>query len=149
MADPTLTNEFLIMIGDGGTPTEAFSWLCGAKARKAKFTNNTGETEVLDCSDPTGSPAALARWVVSQDTNLEISGNISVEALPTLRAWADGPDPKNIRIVIDETAANNGGYWGLAAILQELEFAQESATDKATFTATIVGATRRTWTDAT
>lgn len=148
MADPTLTSKFLIHIGDGATPTEAFAWLCGAKARSATFTNNTGETEVLDCDDPAGNPAVLQRWVMSQDTNIEISGNIAITAIPTLQAWADGTDPKNIRIVIDETGANNGGYWELPAILNELKFGQESATDKATFEAKIVGAGRRTWTDA-
>lgn len=148
MADPILTNEFLIMIGDGATPTEGFAWLCGAKARKATFTNQTGEVEVLDCDDPTGSVAVIQRWTASQDTNLTIDGNIAVSAIPTLSAWADGGAAKNIRIVIDEALADNGGYWSLSAILEQLEMGQESAKDKATFTATIVGASRRTWTDA-
>lgn len=148
MADPTTTNKFLIHIGDGGDPTETFSWLCGAKARSVTFTNNTGEVETLDCSDPTGEVAAIQRFVTSQDTTLTISGQIAVENIPTLRAWADDADAKNIRIVIDETGANNGGYWSLPALLTQLEMGQESAKDLATFTAEISGAGRRTWTDA-
>lgn len=148
MADPTLTNNFLIHIGDGGDPTEAFAWLCGAKARSVTFTNNTGEVETLDCTDPTGQVAAINRFVTSQDTSLSISGQIAIENIATLRAWADGGDAKNIRIVIDETGANNGGYWSLSAILSSLEMGQESAKDLATFTAEISGASRRTWTDA-
>lgn len=148
MADPNLTNNFLIHIGDGATPTEAFSWLCGAKARSVTFTNNLGEVETLDCSDPTGEVAAIQRFVTSQDTSLTISGSIATTAIPTLRAWADDGSTKNIRIVIDESAANNGGYWSLPAILGSLEMGQESAKDFATFTAEISGAGRRSWTDA-
>lgn len=149
MADPNTTNNFLIHIGDGGDPTETFAWLCGAKARSVTFTNNTGEVETLDCTDPTGEVAAIQRFVTSQDTSLSISGQIATTSLPTLRAWADDGDAKNIRIVIDESAADNGGYWSLPAILGSLEIAQESAKDLATFTAEISGAGRRTWTDAT
>lgn len=148
MADPKTTNNFLIHIGDGAEPTEAFSWLCGAKARSVTFTNNTGETETLDCTDPTGEVAAIQRWVTSQDTTLSISGQIATTSLPILRAWADDADPKNIRVVIDESAANNGGYWELPALLTSLEIGQEAAKDLATFTAEISGAGRRTWTDA-
>ena len=148
MADPTLTSKFLILLGDGATPTEAFAWPCGANARSVTFQNNTGETVVLDCTDPAGEVAAMKRWVESQDTNLTISGRLAIEALPMWRAWADDAVIKNIRAVVDESAANNGGYWQLPAILQTFEI---SAEDKATatFTATIVGAGRRVWTDAT
>lgn len=147
MADPTLTKNFTILLGDGGG-TEVFAWPCGATARSVTFTNNTGEDTVLDCTDPTGEMAALARWVESQDTQVTISGRVAISSFPTWRAWSDDASTKNIRIVIDESAANNGGYWSLPAILQSLEIgAENSAT--ATISATIVGAGRRTWTAAT
>ena len=149
MADPNTTNNFLIHIGDGGDPTELFSWLCGAKARSVTLTNNTGEVETLDCTDPTGEVAAINRFMTSQDTSMSISGQIDKNALPTLRAWADDGNAKNVRIVFDESAANNGGYWQLPALLTSLEIAQESAKDLTTFTAEISGAGRRAWTDAT
>lgn len=147
MADPTLTSKFVILLGNGATPTEVFAWPCGAEARSVSFTNSTGETVVLDCTDPTGVMAAMKRWTESQDTSITISGRVSIEAFPTWRAWADSGDVKNIRVVLDEPAANNGGYWSLPAILQQLELGQEGKST-ATFSATIVGAGRRSWTDA-
>lgn len=147
MAEPTLTSKFIIQLGDGATPTEAFGWTCGANARSVTLTNNLGEEVVLDCTDPTGEMAALARWVESQDTQITISGRVAIESWPTWREWADEATTKNVRILLDETAAKNGGHWQLPAILQSLELGAEGKAT-ATFTATIVGAGRRTWTDA-
>jgi len=147
MADPTLTQKFTVLLGDGGTPTENFGWPCGATARSVTFTNNTGEDVVLDCDDPTGTMAAIQRFVESQDTSLSISGKVAKTSLATWRAWADDADKKNVRAVVDEALADNGGYWEFPAILQEFEISQENNATAA-FTATIVGAGRRTWTDA-
>lgn len=146
MADPNITNKFLIMLGDGEA-SETFSWPCGARARSVTFTNNTGEEEVLDCSDPTGEQAAIERWVESQDTQMTISGRVDTTAFPTWRAWADDALVKNIQVHVQEALAQNGGYWSLPAILQQLEIGQEGKATT-TFTATIVGAGRRSWTDA-
>lgn len=146
MADPTLTQNFLVKLGDGGG-SEVFSWPCGATARSVTLTNSTGEAVVLDCTDPAGTIAATKRWVESQDTSLSISGRVSTESWGVWKAWADAGTVKNIRIELDETGANGGGYWELPAILQSLELGAEG-NSTATLTATIVGAGRRTWTDA-
>ncbi len=148
MSVPDHTHQLLIHIGDGATPTEAFTWLCGAKARSVTFKNNLGEDEVLDCADPTGSVAVIQRFLQSQDTTLQISGKVAKSAIPTLRAWADTGAAKNIRIVIDELLADNGGYWSLAAFCETLELSQDSAQDSTAFTATIMGSGTRSWTAA-
>ncbi len=147
MADPTHTNRFLIMLGDGATPTETFSHPCGANARSVTLTNNTGEEVTLDCTDPLGAPAALKRWTESQDTSMSISGRVAKESFATWRAWADSGDVKNIRVMIDETGADGGGYWTLPAILQGFEMGTEGKATM-TFSADIVGAGSRTWTAA-
>ena len=146
MADPTLTQKLLILLGDGEA-SETFAAPCGANARSVKFTNNTGEDVVFDCDDPIDLIAAVTRWVESQDTTLTISGRLALEALATWREWSDDALTKNIQIHIDEAAASGGGYWSLPAILQEFELGREGKAT-ATFTATIVGAGRRSWTDA-
>jgi hypothetical protein len=146
MADPKLTSKFLILLGNGATP-EVFAWPCGANARSVTFQNNTGETVVLDCTDPAGEVAAMQRWVESQDTNLSISGRLALDALPMWRAWFDDALTKNIRLVIDESAGNGGGFWLVPAILQTFEIVAEDK-GTATFSATIVGAGRRSWTGA-
>lgn len=147
MADPTLSNKLLILLGDGATPTEAFAFPCGALARSVTLTNNTGETMVLDCTDPTTTQAAIKRWTESQDGSLSISGRVATESFQTWRAWVDSGEAKNIRVVFDESAASGGGYWAMPAILQQFEMGQEG-TATSTFSATIVAAGRRTWTNA-
>lgn len=151
MADPTNDRSMLILLGDGATPTEGFAFPCGANARSVTFTNNTGETVVLDCADPDGQVAAIERWIESQDTQLSISGTVAKEAFATWRAWADATENdgvKNVRVTILNSAADGGGYWELPAILQSFEKSREGKA-VTQFTATIVGAGRRTWTAAT
>ncbi len=147
MSDPTLTNKLLILLGDGGDPTETFSHPCGANGSEVTFTNNTGEAVVLDCTDPLGLVAAIKRWTESQDTSMNISGRVASESFATWRAWADGGEIKNVRIAVTESAAWGGGHWELPAILGEFQMGRE---DKATvtFTASITGAGRRSWTAA-
>ena len=103
---------------------------------------------MLDCDDPTGLPAVLKRFFESQDTTLSISGRVAKEAFAMWRAWADDGVDKNIRIVLDEALADNGGFWELAAFLGDFEMGQDSAKDSTTFTAEISANGRRTWTDA-
>lgn len=149
MADPTLTGRLLILLGNGATPTEAFAWPCGANARNVTFTNNLGEEVLLDCADPLDGGAWVQRWLESQDTQLTISGRLAKEHLATWRAWADGGTRKNVRIQIDESGANGGGYWTLPAFLSQFEMGREgSGQGSATFTATIMGAGERIWTAA-
>lgn len=149
MADPTITGRMLILLGDGASP-ETFAYPCGANARSVTFTNNTGEEVLLDCDDPLDTPSAVNRWVESQDTQMSISGRVATESLATWREWADASGAaaiKNIRVQWDHEAGAGGGYHTLPAILQSLEMGVE-AQGTSTFTATIVGAGRRVWTDA-
>ena len=147
MADPTLTGKFLILLGDGGSPSETFGFPCGALARSVTLTNNTGETVVMDCTDPLGTVAAIQRWTESQDTQLAISGRVATQSLATWRAWADSGAAKNIRAQIAESGANGGGSWALPAILSSFQISTEGKAT-ATFEATIVAAGRRAWTAA-
>lgn len=147
MADPDLTGSFLILLGDGANP-ETFGFPCGASARSVSLTKNTGEETLLDCDDPIGAPSSVFRWTESSDTNLSISGRVSVQYFPQWRAWADDPEGvRNIRVEALNSAALGGGYWTLPAILSDLELSNEGKSTVA-FTATIVGAGARVWTDA-
>lgn len=141
------TKRLVIQLGDGGDP-EAFAHTCGANTFGITLTNNLGENTVLDCTNPLDVPAAIVRHLESQDTGCTISGMVTTEAWPTWRSWADDGDEKNIKLFLDESAANNGGHWVLPAYLSELELSKENS-GKVTFTATISGAGQRVWTDAT
>lgn len=146
MADPNLTNKIVIMLGDGEDP-EVFSWPCGADVVNFTLTNNVGETMVIDCADPFDTIATAQRWVESQDTSLSISGRVDKASFAVWRAWADGAIVKNVRIFNAEALADGGGWWTLPAILQTFEGGrQDLATN--TFSASIVAAGRRVWTNA-
>lgn len=146
MADPNQTTKLIIQVGDGDDP-EVFAHTCGALTFGVNLTNNLGESTVLDCTDPLTVVPAITRHLESQDTTATISGTVATTAWPTWRAWADAGTAKNIKLLLDESAANNGGYWILPAILQQLELNKEGA-GRVNFTATISGAGRRTWTPA-
>lgn len=147
MATGNQTTRLIIQLGDGATPTEGFTHTCGANTFGVTLTNNLGENTALDCSNPLDAPAAIVRHLESQDTSVSISGMVTTEAWPTWKGWADGGAEKNIKIFLDESLADNGGYWILPAFLQTLELGKESS-GKVTFSATISGAGQRVWTDA-
>ena len=147
MADPTLTSRLVIQLGNGASPTETFAHTCGANTFGITLTNNLGETQVLDCDSPLDLPAVITRYLESQDTSCTIAGKVATSSWPTWRAWADNATPKNIKLFLDESSENNGGFWLLPAYLQGLELNKEGS-GTVSFTATIAGAGRRTWTDA-
>lgn len=146
MADPTLTNRVLILLGNGESP-EVFAAPCGGNVDRITLSNNTGETTVLDCTDPLGTAAAIKRWTESQDTSMSVSGRLSIEALAAWRSWADSGAEKNIRALFDETGANGGGYYTVPSILQTFVVTR-TGTGTAEIEATIVAAGRRVWTAA-
>ncbi|MBO9398733.1 MULTISPECIES: phage tail tube protein [unclassified Shimia] len=141
------TTRLVIQLGDGADP-EVFAHTCGANAFGVTLTNNLGENVVLDCDNPLDVPAAIVRHLESQDTSVTIAGMVAMESWPTWRAWADTGAEKNIRLNIDESAANNGGHWTLPAFLQQLEINKQSS-GKVSFSASISGAGQRVWADAT
>lgn len=147
MATGNETTRLVIQVGDGGSP-EVFAFTCGANSYGITLTNNLGENSVLDCDDPLDVPAVIVRYLETQDTSATISGMVTTEAWATWRDWADSATERNIKILLDESAANDGGFWTLPAFLQTLELGKETS-GKVTFTATIAGAGQRVWTDAT
>ncbi|MEP2680163.1 MAG: phage tail tube protein [Sulfitobacter sp.] len=147
MATGKQTKRLIVQLGDGVTPTETFAHTCGANTFGITLSNNLGENMVLDCDAPLDVPATIVRHLESQDTSVTLSGMVTTEAWPTWRDWADTGSEKNIKILLDEDAANNGGHWILPAYLAGLELGKETS-GKVTFSATISGAGQRVWTDA-
>ena len=146
MATGKQTTRLVIQVGDGGDP-ETFAFTCGANTFGITLTNNLGENSALDCDNPLDVPASIIRHLETQDTSVTISGMVTTEAWPTWRGWADDGSEKNIKLFLDESAANNGGYWTVPAYLSELELGKENS-GKVTFSASLTGAGQRVWTDA-
>lgn len=150
MAQPVTTGKFLLLLGNGATPTEVFSFPCGANARSLTLRNNLGEVTTLDCTNPLTGGAWVTRFLESQDTQLSISGVVDRAFLAEWRTWADDGTMKNVRAEFQETSANGGGYWTVGAYLQDFEITKEGVGDKpAEFSATIMGSGPRVWTAAT
>ena len=148
MAAPDLTNQFTILLGDGGEP-EAFSWPCGANSRSVSFKNNYDETTVLDCDDPMGQIASIVRSLESQDVSVEISGRLAKgESFTKWRTWANTGATKNIRIMVDESAADGGGYWTVPTVMTEFNLSSTGKTS-VEVTASIVANGAPVWTAAT
>lgn len=147
MSDPNQTTRLIIQVGDGGDP-EQFGFTCGANTFGIKLTNNLGETTVLDCDDPLGVPAAILRHLESQDTSATLSGTVATTAWPTWRQWADNADTKNVKLFLDESAANNGGHYLVPMILADLDLNKEGS-GIVQFTVEIKANGRRAWVDAT
>lgn len=148
MATGKQTTRLIVQIGNGATPTEVFAHTCGANSYTMNLTNNLGENTVIDCDDPLDAPASIVRHLESQDTSVTIAGMVTTQAWPTWRQWADDGSTKNIKLLLDEAAVDNGGFWVVPAMLASLELTKEGS-GKATFTATITGNGSRVWTAAT
>lgn len=146
MGNGNQTTRLVVQLGDGGGP-EVFAHTCGANTFGITLTNNLGENVALDCDNPLDVPAAIIRHLESQDTSVTIAGMVTTEAWPTWRNWADSGSEKNIKLLLDESAASNGGFWVLPAFLAGLELTKENS-GKVSFSATISGAGKRSWTDA-
>lgn len=122
--------------------------MCGANAFEVTLTNNLGENTVLDCDDPLDVPAVVLRYLQTQDTSVTINGMLATQSFPVWRNWADTGALKNIKILLDEPAAQGGGFWVVPAYLTSLQLGKSNS-ETVTVAATITGAGQRVWTAAT
>ena len=111
MAAPTTysAKKLIIMLGDGGTP-ETFTAPCGLTTRGINFSKEANDVTVPDCDDP-DLPAWTERSVRTLSASVSGSGILAAEAHDTWRAAFLNTDSINCRIKIDDTLANNGGYY--------------------------------------
>ena len=112
MAKPKTASwtKLLIMVGDGGSPTETFAAPCGLNTKGINFGAETADVTVPDCNDPS-LPAWIERVVRSLSGTVPGSGLLALEALPVWRAWFFSGAPRNCRIKIDVPLADNGGHF--------------------------------------
>lgn len=122
MARPTTAKwtKFLIMLGDGATPTETFAQPCGLVAKAINFAAGSSEIAIQDCADP-DAPAWMERAVTTFSAGITGSGILAMEAWPTWRVWFFSGAPKNCRVKIDMPLANNGGYFQGAFLITALD----------------------------
>lgn len=135
-AKTTTFGKFLIELGDGVTPTEAFSAPCGMNTRGFKRTAATNTTNVPDCDDP-DAPSYLETDVVSLAWSLSGAGVAASEDFGVWEAWWESGLSKNVRITRDKGLPTEKKYIGPAK-LTDLEYTGQRG-NRNTFTVAIAG----------
>ncbi|MDB5597378.1 MAG: hypothetical protein JWM36_4339 [Hyphomicrobiales bacterium] len=111
MARPTTLSaaKLLLLVGNGAG-TEVFAAPCGLTSRGINFSKSTNDVTVPDCDDP-DAPAWTERVAQSLSGTISGKGILAMEAFETWREFFFSTATKNVRIKLDTTLANNGGYF--------------------------------------
>jgi hypothetical protein len=107
----TLVGEkLLIMIGDGGTPTETFAHDCLVNAdRGVDMSAETNEFVTPDCDNPS-APGWKEMFKDGLSISVSGGGVLHTPSTKTWFNWMNSDSAKNVRIKVDVTGANGGGY---------------------------------------
>lgn len=89
--------EFKILLGDGATPTEAFTAICGLTSKGIQYNSDVTETEAPDCDDE-DLPAYKEKGIKAQDITLSGSGMWTAESHEALFQWWKTGAAKNIKV---------------------------------------------------
>lgn len=138
--------KLLVQIGDGASP-EVFTHDCLINTERGiAFSNSLSESINPDCDTPE-NPAWIDREKDSLSATVSGSGTLHTTSTETWFDWFKSPDPKNIRVLVDVTGANGGGYWSGAFHLTSFEITG-TRKEKATVSVSMASDGALTWTDA-
>jgi len=118
MARPTtvLGSKFLIQLGDGADPTEAFVAPCALTSKGISFSAESNDFNVPDCDDEDAA-VWTERVVSALSAGVSGSGTLATESLDLWEEWFLSGAAKNIRVKIDKTLATGGRHYAMSAIL--------------------------------
>lgn len=111
MAKPTTQrwSKLLIYVGDGASPEDFESQVCGLTSKGIEFSTETGDSVVPDCDDPD-----LPTWVerVPRSLTASVSGQgvMAEETVDEWRDWFLSGAAKNARIALELTTP--GYFYG-------------------------------------
>lgn len=112
-------HEMQILIGNGATPTEVFSLLCGVTSKEISYETETVTTEMPDCSDES-LPSFKQVGIKSYGVTLKCSGMWTKEAHPVLMAWFQSSAAKNIKCRYVNAAVGSPEYVNGPAVLTNM-----------------------------
>lgn len=121
MAQPDIIRGtyFVLAMGNGETPTETFTGLCGISTRTFTQQANTNDQFTRDCAEPENVP--VRRLIVTgKQWSLSGEGSLNRSQLEDIQAaWGA---IKNYRFYYTEPADDEvfRGYWEGAAILTNI-----------------------------
>lgn len=97
-------SEFLVLLGDGASPSETFADPCGLTSRGFQRTANMNDTNIPDCDDP-DAPTWIGRDVISYQASISGSGVVAAGAsADAWEAWWESGESKNVRIELGSNA---------------------------------------------
>lgn len=139
--------KLLIQIGNGATP-EVFAHDCLINsARGIQFSNSMNESINPNCDAPE-DPGWIDREKDGLTATVTGAGKLHTNSVETWFNWWKSPDTKNIRVKIDVTGANGGGYWSGAFHLSDFEITGPDRKEKVEVSVTLQSDGELTWTDA-
>lgn len=117
-------NQFKILIGDGATPTEVFTPICGLTSRGLTGSADVVTSEVPDCTDE-DLPSWQEKDVKSIGMSLSGSGMWSQESHEMLLRWFLTGAKKNIRVQYANADTGDVEFVNGPAVLTQLNNAAE------------------------
>lgn len=118
MAQPDIIRGtyFILALGDGLTPTETFSALCGLTARQISYQANTSDQFIRDCADPEDVPI---RRIIVTGEQWSLSGNGTLNRADVASIEAAKGITRNYRFYWTEPTGDTvyAGYYQGPAIL--------------------------------
>lgn len=138
--------QFKILVGDGATPTEAFSAVCGLTSRGLNGSSDVVTSEVPDCSDD-DLPSWQEKDVKSIGMSLSGSGMWAQESHELLMAWFMSGARKNVRVQYANADTGDTELIQAPAVLTQLNHAAEKG-GRISAEITIEFAAKPTLTDA-
>ena len=140
--------SLLVQIGNGATPTEAFSHDCLINTERGiQFQSETNREMIPDCDDPE-APAWSFINVDGLSATITGAGKLHTASVPEWHDWFVSGEAKNVRTLLNGVAlANGGGHWAGA---YKLTGWQVSGTrnEKATVSVTLESDGAVAWVDA-
>ena len=113
--------RLLVQIGDGATPTETFAASCLINTERGiQFTSSTNDAVIPDCENPE-NPAFVERIKDHPTAAINGAGMLHTSSVDEWFAWYLSQDTNNVRVKVDVSAANGGGYWEGAFLLTDFE----------------------------
>lgn len=108
-----------ILIGDGESPTEGFTPLCGVTQKDITYSSDTVETKMPDCNNE-DLPSFKEVDVEAVGITISCSGKWTVQAHGTLIDWATTAAKKNIKVQYVDAANGDIEFINGPAILANL-----------------------------
>jgi predicted secreted protein len=137
MAYPTTHKgqKVALQLGDGATPTENFTTVCGITTKGLQRTKQTTDTVVWDCTDPDADPI-IERDVMAGDWTMTGSGQAVLAHLEDIEDAYD--TPANWRIVFFGTGTTVVRSYTGQAIMTDLTLGAVNG-ERASISLTLAG----------